>query len=245
MKINRDVPVFIKTEGPTQLCFNDKQLPGHNKEYHSHGFSSPVGKLKAIDIPLELMSDGDLSSFGINTGDVSILEFESGVRIEGRLDHVIRKEGKILIMSFSQCQVTFREKILFDPSWGIYDMAVGEKIISAYSGPADPFAFQLEYPVPKEKTHKIVHSERAQRLHQLYQAVRDFRENGNNHTELDVIWNEIKYSYPEEWLLPLEIIEILKDLPEYKELADDINAYLIHLSDGNENLKRLIDNGLQ
>jgi phenylalanine-4-hydroxylase len=244
MKISREVPVYIKTEGPTQLCFKDKQLPGHGKEYHSHGFSSPAGKLKNIDQPLEFMSDGDLQEIGLKTGEISKLEFESGVVVEGRLDHLTREEGKILLMSFSGCKVTFRDKILFDPSWGIYDMAVGEKIISAYSGPADPFAFQLEYPVPKEKTHKIVHSERAQRLHHLYQAVRDFREKKINKLEFDLIWSELKNSYPEEWLLPLEIIEIIKDLPEHKALAVDINAYLIHLSDGNENLKRLIDNGL-
>jgi phenylalanine-4-hydroxylase len=244
VKINRESPIYIKTEGPTQLCFKDLQLPGHGKEYHSHGFSSPVGKLKNIDIPLEFMSDGDLSSFGISTGEVSILEFESGVRVEGRLDHITRQEGKILIMSFSTCSVMFREKILFDPSWGIYDMAVGEKIISAYSGPADPFAFQLEYPVPNEKTHKIVHSDRAQRLHHLYQAMRDFREKNTDHLEFDLIWSELKYSYPEEWLLPLEIIEIVKNLPEYKGLEDDIKAFLINKSDGDENLKRLIDNGL-
>jgi phenylalanine-4-hydroxylase len=153
-------------------------------------------------------------------------------------------KGKLLIMSFSGCSVTFRDKILFDPSWGIFDMAVGEKIISCYSGPADPFAFQLEYPVPKEKTHKIIHSDRAKRLHYLYQAVRDFRENKTDSPEFDAIWNEVKFSYPEEWLLPLEILEILKDSSNHGELAEDIKTYLFNKSAEDEDLKRLIDNGL-
>ncbi len=244
VKIHREAPIYIRTDGPTQLCFEDRQLQGHGKEYHHHGFSSPVGKLKNSATPLELMSDGELQEIGIRTGEVSRLEFESGVVVEGRLEHLTRMKGKLLIMSFSGCSVTFRDKILFDPSWGIFDMAVGEKIISCYSGPADPFAFQLEYPVPKEKTHKIIHSDRAKRLHYLYQAVRDFRENKTDSPEFDAIWNEVKFSYPEEWLLPLEILEILKDSSNHGELAEDIKTYLFNKSAEDEDLKRLIDNGL-
>ncbi|NTV83016.1 MAG: aromatic amino acid hydroxylase [Bacteroidales bacterium] len=244
MIIHREVPIHIHTESPTQLCFNDLQLPGHGKEYHCHGFSSPVGKLKKSSTPIELMSDGDLNAIGINTGEISELEFESGIIVSGRLDHITRKEGKILLMSFSQCKVTFRDRILFDPSWGIYDMAVGEKIVSAFSGPADPFAFQLEYPVPKEKTHKIIHSESAQRLHHLYQALRDFREEKTDHLEFDIFWMEVKHAYPNEWLLYVELLEVLNGKPEHQMIAEEIKDSLMTLAKTDENLKRLIENGL-
>jgi phenylalanine-4-hydroxylase len=244
MKIHMDAPIYIRTEGPTQLCFKDRQLQGHDKEYHRHGFSSPVGRLKGNSTPLENMSDGDLEAIGILTGEQCQLEFESGIKVEGLLDHIIRKEGKILLMSFSHCTVYFRDRILFDPSWGTYDMAVGEKIISAYSGPADPYAFQLEYPVPKEKTHKIVHSDKARRLHQLYQELRDYRENMINHLEFDIIWNEIKYSYPEEWLLPLELLEVIKGISQYRYLEEDIRDYLLNTKGKDPEMKRLVDNGI-
>jgi phenylalanine-4-hydroxylase len=245
MIIHREAPVYIRTEGPTQLCFGDMQLPGQGKEYHQHGFGSPVGRLKNSSTPLESLTDGDLDGIGIITGKSTLLEFESGVRIDGRLDHIIRKEGKILIMSFSACRVTFRERLLFDPAWGTYDMAVGEKIISAFSGPADPFAFKLEYPVPKEKTHKITHSSRALRIHQLYQAVRDIRENDVMHTDISDIWNEIKHGYPEEWLLPLELLELVKGRKGYDPLESEIMEYLLHKKSADPELKRLIDNGMQ
>ena len=41
------------------------------------------------------------------------------------------------------------EKSCFDPSWGVYDMAVGEKVISVFSGPADIIAFDDEPYVAK------------------------------------------------------------------------------------------------
>jgi phenylalanine-4-hydroxylase len=33
--------------------------------------------------------------------------------------------------------------VLFQPEWGVYDMAVGKKVTSAFSGPADVNSFDL------------------------------------------------------------------------------------------------------
>jgi phenylalanine-4-hydroxylase len=241
--INREAPVHIRTEGPTQLCYSNKELAGHSKEYHSHGFSSPVGKLKNTPVPPEQLSEGDLESLGIVTGQRNTLEFESGLTVEGVLERITRADGKIILMTFSGCSVKFRDRLLFDPSWGPYDMAVGEKIISAFAGPADPFAFKLTYPVPKEKTHKIVHSEKAARLHQLYQEIRDYRENKGNLPDFELIFEEIKEKYPEEWLLPLEILEIIKEKDSFSVLEAAIRAYLQDDDHYDPDTKRLLSNG--
>jgi phenylalanine-4-hydroxylase len=242
--IHMYAPVYLRTEGPSQLCYNNKQLPGHDKDYHGQGFGSPVGKLKNFTTPLEFMTDGDLKEIGVIKDENCILEFESGVKVEGRLDQILRKEGKILIMSFSNCSVTFRDRELFNPSWGTYDMAVGEKIISAYSGPADPFAYQLEFKVPTEKTHKITHSPKAQRLHLLYQSVRDIREKSLAIGPIESIWKEVKKDYPEEWLLPLEILELAMKKVEYQALASEIKEYLLNVKSSDPAISRLITNGL-
>jgi phenylalanine-4-hydroxylase len=123
-------------------------------------------------------------------------------------------------------------------------MAVGEKIVSAFSGPADPYAFELEYPVPQEKTHKIVHSEKAQRLHSLYQSVRDIREKALNQDLLPGIWSVLKTDYPDEWLLPLEILELVSGLEIYKSFEAEIREYLENLKKSDEGLKRLVGNGM-
>lgn len=245
--IHREMPVYMRTSGPTSLSWGDQQIDGHGKDYHSHGFGSPAGLLKNSFIPPELMSEGELAGYGIRTGEISTLEFQSGVKVEGRLEGILRKHGMTLLMTFSDCSVTFRDRVLFEPSWGIYDMVVGERITSVFSGPADPDAFGLEYPVPKEKTHKIEHSPRASRLHALYQSVRDIRESGkmNGETRLQDIFKELKADYPEEWLLPMEILELVSGDDIHLTLKEEIFQYLRARATHEPELKRLIDNGFE
>jgi phenylalanine-4-hydroxylase len=190
------------------------------------------------------MTDGDLKVIHVVNGEACLLEFESGVKVEGRLDQILRRDGKILVMSFSQCRVTFRDRELFNPSWGTFDMAIGEKIVSAYSGPADPFAYQLEYQVPKEKTHKITHSPKALRLHFLYQSVRDIREKNLAFDPIESIWKEVRKDYPEEWLLPLEILELALKNDKFKALASEIRDYLLNVKSADPAIKRLVENGM-
>ncbi len=131
-------PIFIRADGPSSLNFHCKQLEGHGKNYHEHGFSSPIGHLENQEKPLELFSDVELKTIGIEKGKDVKLNFKSGVQLKGNLQQILRKEGKILIMTFSECKVTYQNKTLFEPNWGIYDMAVGEKIYSAFSRTGRP-----------------------------------------------------------------------------------------------------------
>lgn len=240
-----EVPVYLRTGGGTALAFNDKQLQGHGKDYHADGFGSPVGKLRNIAKPLESLTDGDLSAAGIETGKLCELEFDSGVLVKGVLNTVLRENGNVLLMSFSDCRVTYQDKALFEPAWGIYDMAVGEKIVSAFSGPADPGAFGLSYEAPKVKTMKIHHSHEAIRLHELYQEVRDIREGAWSHSDLRSFFGQITKDYPGEWLLALEIAELLNKSGSDPKLEGEIKQYLKHLSETNIALTDLISGGLE
>ncbi len=154
-------PVFVKTTGPTNINYKDKELPGQDKKYHQHGFSSPVGKFKNLPVPPEEASDDQLGELGFKEGEKVEFEYESGLKVKGILMEKIRKEGKLLLIRFTECEVSYEGKILYQPTWGIYDMAVGSRIVSCFSGPADPIAFGLNYPVPTEKTHKLQHTEKA------------------------------------------------------------------------------------
>jgi phenylalanine-4-hydroxylase len=135
---------------------------------------------------------------------------------------------------------------LFEPEWGVYDMAVGERIISAFAGPADPDAFGLKYTAPKEKTHHIQYTDETLRLHSLYSDVRYLRENGGaNIDKLESIWQILKFQFPNEWLLPLEIAELLKKQNESARLAEEIIGFLMVTSGKNEEMQSLIGNGLE
>ena len=57
------------------------------------------------------------------------LEFESGVVVEGKVEKILRRDGKLLLITFSNCtREATAIAFLFDPAWGAYDMAVGERI---------------------------------------------------------------------------------------------------------------------
>jgi phenylalanine-4-hydroxylase len=193
--------------------------------------------------PLFTMSDGELESFGISIGKRVALNFESGVEVKGRIKSMTRRDGNLLLISFTDCLVTCMEEVLFEPAWGIYDMAVGERVDSAYSGAADPDAFHYSYEPPREKTHKISHTGGAKKLHSLYQVVRDTRTHKTGDLELMSVFETIKKEYPEEWLAVLEILELKMDSGD--EMAGiELTAYLKALKIKIPDLEKLIDNGL-
>jgi len=237
-------PVYLKTTGPSDLCYENKELPGQSKKYHSHGFSSPVGKIKNLAIPLEKFSEEELGQIGIIDGEKAELEFETGLKVKGIVKNKTYRDGNLLLVTFSECEVTYEGQILYSPGWGPYDMAVGSSIISACSGPADPVAFELHYPVPEEKTHKIVHSDKMKKLHFLYQQVRDIRETNCSYAVLPSIWEEIKSNYPEDWLCSLEIFELLLKKKIDDDMFREIKTFLEAKRSEGETIRKLVDDGV-
>ena len=238
-------PIYIKTSGPTSLAYKNRELIGHDKEYHSEGFGSPVGKLKGINLAIEDMSPTDLEAYGIYEGRKTRLQFEGGIVVEGEIITGKRNlQGKIILISFSNCTVTLGDQTLFHPSWGIYDMSVGEAIVSAFSGIADPNAYGLTFEVPKEKTHKIHYSEKEKKLFSYYKKVANMRRSGNVDIEvLTDVFSKLKSEYPEDWLLVLEIYELI-GVDKTSHLTGKVKSYLNKISE-NEPLKHLIKDGIQ
>jgi phenylalanine-4-hydroxylase len=239
-----DKPAYIKTSGPTQLAFDGRELKGHSKSYHKDGYGAPIGKSKQSEIPLELLTITELEEMGIIEGMPSRIEFESGLVVEGILDSLLRLEHKNILFTFSDCTVALKDKVLFQPDWGTFDMAVGQRIASAFSGPADADAFELSFIAPEEKTHKIHHSENSKKLHALYQKVRDIRDNKKGFDKLPEIWEKLQNEYPNDWLLPLEILELIETTGLDKKMNEDIRYYLIEMQEDKPELVNLISNGL-
>ncbi len=218
-------PIYINTTGPTTLNYNNQMLAGEGPSDHAHGFGSPIGKIKGTLIPTRFLSDNDLKKLGIISGKASSFTFESGISVAGELTNTKRKDGKLITMTFVNCTVTHNGKTLFEPSWGKYDMAIGETIVSAFSGPADADGFGLSYDPPKEKTHQIRYDQKSNRLHGYYKDVRNIREKKEDIMALPSIWLKLK-DYPEEWLLPSEIYELARSYSKLNDLANEIQTYL-------------------
>ncbi len=127
---SKGVVYYLQSLGPTQLLVDDTLLTGHDIDCHPEGFGSPVGLLRGCDTCLADFSTAELEQLGVSIDSEVQLEFESGVRVCGRVQNITRHTGKNVLISFSQCRVEdARGKLLFDPAWGLYDMAVGRNVI--------------------------------------------------------------------------------------------------------------------
>lgn len=236
-------PIYIQTTGPTALANRDKELIGHGINYHKEGFGSPIGKLKGINIPIENMSPRDLEAYGIYEGKNVCLEFEGGVKVEGEVITGTRDlRGRIQLISFKNCIVTCNDTLLFHPDWGIYDMAVGVEVVSAYAGPADVSSYEDLGKVSETKTHKINYSASDKTLYDMYSKVRMLREQKNvSEAALQLIFEVLQKEYPNDWLLPLEIYEL--SLQNNYSLSAHVEKHIETLK-CNKSYKTLIENGL-
>ena len=241
---NENKPIYIQTTGETALASRDKELVSHGVNYHKEGFGSPIGKLEGINLAIEDMSPKDLEVYGIYEGLKTELFFEGGVKVSGQIITGRRDlQGKILLISFENCTVTYKDEVLFKPEWGIYDMAVGKEVISAFSGPASSESFNNIYEVPSEKTHKIKYSENELKLHSFYAEIRRIRESEKlDFNKIESIFNEIFENYSNEWLLFLEMYELV--FKNQNDLSDNVLAQLKELKKNNK-YKKLIEDGLK
>lgn len=237
-------PIYIQTEGPTALSYHEKELIGHGINSHAHGFGSPVGKLENINIAIEDMSPFDLEAYKIREGEMTKLEFEGGITVEGEVITGTRnRAGKVLIVSFKNCTVKHYDEVLFHPDWGIYDMAIGKSIVSAFAGPADPTSFDMISHELETKNRKIEITPKVQKQRDLYKEVREIREN-NSVTEekLVSIFNTVQQEYADEWLLLVELYELA--FKEDFEIQSQIKSHLENLKKSNEKIAHLIEDGI-
>ncbi len=224
-------PIYINFKGPCQLSFNHQEIEEQGMSRHPDGFGSPVGKMRGLP--------------KFNVGKELRLTFTSGIEVRGVVEKVYKRKGKIILVTFGKCTVTHGTDILFNPSWGKYDMAVGDKIISVYGGPSDRKNFKTsdDFKVRIIPRRKL--SEKESILYSMYSRVREIREKklvgGNFALELNKITQTLEENYSSDWLLLLEILELsiinswdnlqaktypliiqkIKDFPKYKSQIED------------------------
>ena len=236
--------IYIQTTGKTALSYREKELVGHGTDTHNDGFGSPLGMLKGINLAIEDMSPRDLRAYDIYEAEKVTLEFEGGITVTGEIITGSRNlQGEIIIISFKNCTVTHNETILFQPEWGIYDMAVGKKVISAFSGPADVNSFDMINHVPSSQTIKAKKSAEREELENLYQTVRAIRE-GKENKSLATLFETLKTNHPNDWLLSVEIVEVLKHKNE-PQLLEEVMIHLEKLKQNRPKIAHLISGGLE
>ena len=205
---------FVKAIGHCQLSYNDQELPGHGSSAHSHGFSTPLGDWvsRPGQSPAEF-TEADLRNLGVEVGNDVGIKFVSGFNVSGVVTGHLFKDGKLLLISFKDCKVTYQSKVYFEPSWGTFDMAVGTKIVSVFGGPADSAAYGERDDFVAARVPPRKYSDSEKLLFNQYAKLRELREKMLKGPELVQALKEIESvldeSFDEDWLLRLEMLELL------------------------------------
>ncbi len=235
--------IYFETSGSTALSFREKELIGHGIDAHPNGFRSPLGKLKGINLAIENMSPRDLKAYNFYDGEYIEFEFESGITVAGNNITGMRNiQGELILIQFSECTIKYKDEYLFKPEWGTFDFAVGKEIVSAFSGPADDYSFDLVTHNPSSVTSKRTYSDKELELHSLYQSVRNIREGKNTKFSLEAVFDILMTDHSNDWLLPIEIYELVYDRDA--TFAEQILNHLENIKNDRPEIKHLIISGL-
>ncbi|MEH6584054.1 MAG: aromatic amino acid hydroxylase [Halioglobus sp.] len=222
--------IYLRTSGPTQLAWRNIEIYGQGIAQHPEGFGSPVGMLKDFSRCLSEYTFDELKAHNIVIGETVLLEFLSGITVRGRLTQIVRQGHRNLVLSFDDCTVTdLQERVLFDPSWGCYDMAVGSTVESVFGGAADRDSYRL-YEASSTSSVETPESQADQPLMSLYA---DIDEVARGESPPAPQWlDEIRArmaQYPDEWLLRAELLDLVDVWPctaptIRQTLLDDLQA---------------------
>ena len=228
--------IYFNCEGSTQLAYQNTELAGHGIDYHAAGFGSPIGQLRAMEDCLSNYTIDELKRHQVDIGKITTLNFLSGVKVVGELTKILRRDQRNILFSFKNCTVTDADgNILFDPSWGVYDMAIGNTVVSVAGGSADPRTFPLYESPSKQVTIQQEHDESCRELLTWYSKLREHRDLGKDATELVQAIIEMKEV---DWLLKFEALE----LSNATELLAQLNEIA---ASGSSDVSTLIESGLK
>ena len=237
---------YIATNGPTSLSYNHQLLEGHGTDYHVHGFGSPVGKLRGALKKLEDFNEQDLIINGFELNKQVNLSYENGIQVSGVLIDILFKDEKLILMTFNNCQVSDETgKIYFEPSWGNFDMTIGDSIISVFNGAADKNIFEDQLYVSSQRTFHQNYISKDISYQNLFQQIRYNRENHIAIDSLLLLWENLQKEFKEDWLGALEILELVDTDAKNASLANEIRSYLNAQKSRCPKYTKLINDGLK
>ena len=202
-------PLFIKLSGACQLSYGDRQLKGHGVKVHSEGYSSPLGVLQGSQAGPYEMSLSDLKNRYTKSDGTMELKFAGGYILRGSLIEGVEREGRLILLRFTNCHVRRGDTVYYRPEWGLFDLALGERVRSVFGGPADRFAYgDLEsFEVTHVPSYRV--TEEQKKIFAFYQKIRKVRELANNEALVfeDLI-KEYDKHFSTHWLAGVELLEL-------------------------------------
>ena len=215
--------VFLKFSGPVQLSFQNKQLQGHGAGYHREGYSTPLKFLTKSQTPFHLWTAKEMQRQGLKKDQTTKMLFEGGIRLEGVLEHHLKCKGRLLLLSFKNCLIRDRNNsLLYHPSWGPFDLAVGSFVTSVFSGPADGKAYKQEDDFEPSKIQKKTSTKKQKETFKIYRKIANLKMLSNN--QLQKLLKELK-KQKNAWLMLLELLDFARNKVELKKhILDSLDS---------------------
>ena len=230
---NSDI-AYLQFSGPTQLAYQGKEIAGHDKNYHVHGYGTPVGPIKNVNV----------QELAIN--QPVILEYVSGVKVTGNLKSKTKISNDAFILTFENANCWFESQHLFKPDWGLYDIIVANTVTSVFGGPADRIAYGETDDFVASRVAAATYSPEQLRLFAFYQKVRDLRQAPELQiAQIEELFEQTKVQHPEEWLLFVELLEMNLKITKSEVLSKKIEQHLNNLSEKISKTRDLITEGIK
>lgn len=236
--------IFIKTFGKTQLCYKEKEIKNQGTQYHQDGYSSPIGKLKRYKKSINKLSKKELKELNIINGQFINLTYESGFIVSGKIKKLTTKKSELIIITFKNCTVKYKNDYFFKPEWGDFDLICGESINSVYGGVADRTNFDKSN-ISKSinmNLKKQVNSNYNKKLNKIHKYAKFLSEKYISE-DAEKLLNDTIKKFPEEWLILYELLDITTANSDFK-ISNKIKNILNEFINNNNSDSKVIQRGL-
>jgi len=227
-----DGPAWLRLEGPVALALSGLILPGQGTKVHAQGFSTGIGALED-GTKLGELDEKWIASIEDAKKRVR-WTWASGVSLEGRVEGVQTDDaGRLRVITFGDARATLGDRLLYDPQWGSFDLAVGSEVVGCFAGAADsryysPTEFSGRR-VPRLKDE--VTAEEEAKVRHLYRNAIELLEDPDSPgflTGFERITEELG-GYPDEWLLRWNLLESLRKFDRGADLEIRLREELLEI----------------
>ena len=101
---------------------NSKQIKNHGPLYHTSGYSTRIGNLQKYKKSINRLNKNEIIELQIIKNELCTLNFENNITVKGTIHNIYKENSKIAIITFKECIVKHGSKLLFDTTWGYFDL---------------------------------------------------------------------------------------------------------------------------
>jgi phenylalanine-4-hydroxylase len=215
---------------------------------HSDGTESAflVGGMKQISF--EGRADENLSSANLPETFWVPLKQQNGFSFKGETQSTFRVGKSPDCTWYKNATLSNADGATLATYPGAVPHFGGTRVVSVFGGAADRQNFLLHNrkAVSKVASHKSNLTPENQSLNELYRQVSAHRDAQSSHTaHLHEIEKKLEQNYPSDWLLRLELLELLQSNPNEKPLTEKIIRDLNQISSHHDEFREMIQRGLK